>query len=110
MSSEFGDPVIVPSLGSFYRCPLRSIGSLGTVPRLLGYYETLRLPDAHPETLRLPSRSSTAIAETPGPPRFLESPPCVSALLSDPDPAVEPDRYGIHDAAADVPTSTARGD
>ena len=73
-----------PPSGSVLRPPLPSTGSHGSVPRLLRYYERLRLPVA-PVSLRSlrlavePSRARAA-----GPPRFLGRPPYTRASLSDP--------------------------
>ena len=43
---------IFPSNVPVFRCPLSSTGSLGSVPPLPRYYEALRLPAAHPASLR----------------------------------------------------------
>ncbi len=52
MRSELGISVTFPSYGSSIRRPLPSTGSLGLVPPLQRYYETLRFPVVHPASLR----------------------------------------------------------
>jgi hypothetical protein len=52
MGSGLGVPGISPSGGLMAWRLLPSTGSLGSVPPLQRYYSTLRLPIAHPATLR----------------------------------------------------------
>jgi len=77
-------PPSFPLSISVSRQPLRSTGSLGSVPLLRRYYELLRRPPSI--TLRFVSfaRRYRLATELAGSPRFLEN-PCVRAPLYDPD-------------------------
>ncbi len=119
MVDEPGVSFIVPSTSSMLRHRLPSTGSLGSVPPLQRYYAVLRLPAAHPVSLRclrstvpksapvsLPQRAEPArqglglvtrcpsgfTSEASGPPRFLDVP--VAHMLRSRTP-VESQRPGL---------------
>ena len=52
-----------PSNDSVFQQPLGSSGSLGLVPRLHRYYELLRLPAAHPASLRFLRVGGTTLCQ-----------------------------------------------
>lgn len=83
MLLELDVSAIVPSFSSANRQPLRSTGSLGSVPRLRRYYELLGLLAIRRASLRFLRSALPPSAETTRPPRFLEN-PRVHAALCDP--------------------------